>query len=434
MPFISSLHAREILDSRGNPTIEVDCVLDDGSLGRASVPSGASTGSHEALELRDNDAKRYGGQGETKAVHHVETVIAKQLVGKNALNQREVDQEMIYRDGTPNDARLGANAILGVSLAVCKAAAASSKLPLYEYIRKTFDLSLDSYIIPTPMMNVMNGGKHAENSSDFQEYMIIPHHAQTFAQALQMGDEVFHALKQVLLSMKQPVGVGDEGGFAPSLPSNTAPLDILTEAIGKAGYTPGKDISFAIDVAATEVYKNGKYHLARENKTFTSDAMTEYIEKLISAYPLISCEDVLAEDDWDGWKKATKALGKKVQLVGDDLFVTSTERLQKGIDQNIANSILIKLNQIGTLSQTVLAVQLAKKAGYTAIISHRSGETEDTTIADVSVALNCGQIKTGSLSRTERVAKYNQLLRIEEELAGTSVYVGRKSFAPLPIP
>lgn len=429
MSLISKLHAREILDSRGTPTIEVDCLLEDGSLGRASVPSGASTGKHEALELRDQDPKRFAGKGELTAVAHVETIIAKQLVGKEASNQQEIDAEMVYKDGTPNDARLGANAILGVSLAVCKASAASAKLPLYAYIRRAFGLNYDNYILPTPMMNVINGGRHAAGSSDFQEYMIIPHHASSFAEALRMGDEVFQALKSVLTQLGQPTTVGDEGGFAPALTSNRAPFDLLTEAIEKAGYKPGHDIALAIDAASSEFYRQGKYHLSRENLVLTSEEMTEYVTKLIHDYPLISCEDILDQDDWDGWKQATAKLGKKVQLVGDDLFVTNTERLEKGIDQKVANSILVKLNQIGTLTQTVLAVEIAKKAGYTAVISHRSGETEDTTIADVAVALNCGQIKTGSLSRSERVAKYNQLLRIEEEVGIQGQYLGRSVFA-----
>lgn len=431
MSTISKLLAREILDSRGNPTIEVDCILTDGAVGRASVPSGASTGSHEAIELRDGDMARYKGLGVQKAVINVETTINDLLIGKDAHSQRELDQAMIEKDGTENKSILGANAILGVSLAIAKAQAISSKLPLYKYLREAFELQFDNFVIPTPMMNVINGGRHADNSSDFQEYMIIPHHAETFAEALRMGDEVFHALKTVLKKMNQPTGVGDEGGFAPSLSSNSAPLDVLTEAITLAGYKPGEDISFALDAAASEFYKDQKYVLSRENKQLDSKQMIDYVTGLINKYPLISCEDILAEDDWAGWQAATATLGNKTQLVGDDLFVTNTKRLQQGIDQKVANSILVKLNQIGSLTETVLAVELARKAGYTAVISHRSGETEDTTIADVAVALNCGQIKTGSLSRSERVAKYNQLLRIEQELGDKAVYLGKKSFANL---
>lgn len=428
MSAISSLLARQILDSRGNPTIEVDCMLEDGSLGRASVPSGASTGTHEAVELRDDDLSRYQGKGVLKAINNVKE-IQTLLKGKSADSQSDIDLAIIGLDGTANKGRLGANAILGVSLAVCKASAISAKLPLYDYIRRTFGLAYDYYILPTPMMNVLNGGKHAENSSDFQEYMIVPHHAPSFGESLRMGAEVFQQLKKILGEMKQPTGVGDEGGFAPALPSNRAPLDILVSAVEKAGYIPGKDVSFAIDAAASEFYRDGKYMLAREDKQLSSEEMTQYFLELISAFPLISCEDILSEDDWAGWMLATSALGSKTQLVGDDLFVTNTERLRKGIDQKIANSILVKLNQIGTLTETVLAVEVAKKAGYTAIISHRSGETEDTTIADVAVALNCGQIKTGSLSRSERVAKYNQLLRIEEAVAQQGKFLGLNTFA-----
>ncbi len=427
MSKITNLIAREIVDSRGNPTVEVDCLLEDGSLGRASVPSGASTGTHEAVELRDQDKTKFGGLGVQKAVGNVNTEFLAALKGKETA-QNDVDNLMLTLDGTPNKARLGANAILGVSLAVCKAAAASSKLPLYEYIRMAYGLKYEDYILPTPMMNLINGGRHADNSSDFQEYMIVPHAASSFSQALRMGTEVFHALKSVLTEMKQPTSVGDEGGFAPSLESNSAPLDVLIQAIEKAGYKPNDEISFAIDVAASEFYKDGKYLLNREAKQLSSQEMTGYIDELIHKYPLISCEDILSEDDWDAWKIATEKMGGQTQLVGDDLFVTNTERLQKGIDQKVANSILVKLNQIGTLTETVLAVEMAKKAGYTAIISHRSGETEDTTIADVVVALNCGQIKTGSLSRSERVAKYNQLLRIEEQVGSQGKYLGRQVF------
>jgi enolase len=429
MAKINNLIAREILDSRGSPTVEVDCLLEDGSFGRASVPSGASTGSHEAVELRDQDKTRYNGQGVTKAVGNVNGEILASLKDKDSSNQSEIDQIMIDLDGTSNKGRLGANAILGVSLAVFKASAVSSRLPAYEYLRKTFSLSESGYILPTPMMNVLNGGKHALNSSDFQEYMIVPHAARSFADAVRMGSEVFHTLKSILADSKQPTGVGDEGGFAPSLPTNTAPLDVLIQAVEKAGYKPNEQISFAIDVAASEFYKEGHYELARENKKLTSSEMTEYITKMVQNYPLLSCEDILSEDDWDAWKQATTLLHDKTQLVGDDLFVTNTERLKKGIDLNVANSILVKLNQIGTLTETVLAVEMAKKAGYTAIISHRSGETEDTTIADIAVGLNCGQIKTGSLSRSERVAKYNQLIRIEQELGSKAQFLGKSVFA-----
>lgn len=429
MAKINKLVAREILDSRGNPTIEVDCILDDGSQGRASVPSGASTGTHEAVELRDGDKARFSGQGVTKAVANVNTQISAALKGKDSAKQSEIDQAMIDLDGTKNKSRLGANAILGVSLAIYKAASASNRLPAYEYLRKTFSLNYTDYILPTPMMNVINGGRHALNSSDFQEYMIVPHAARSFADAVRIGSEIFHNLKSILSESKQPTGVGDEGGFAPSLPTNTAPLDVLIQAIEKAGFTPGTQVSFAIDVAASEFYKDGLYHLARENKQLSSTDMTEYIVKMVEKYPLLSCEDILSEDDWDAWKSATTKLREKTQLVGDDLFVTNTERLKKGIDLNVANSILVKLNQIGTLTETVLAVEMAKKAGYTAIISHRSGETEDTTIADVAVGLNCGQIKTGSLSRSERVGKYNQLIRIEEELGSKGKYLGQSVFA-----
>lgn len=427
MSNIADLKAREILDSRGNPTIEVDCILEDGSIGRASVPSGASTGSHEAVELRDNDPKRYGGKGVLKAVSNV-TEIANSLKGQSAFNQAELDMAMVKLDGTQNKGRLGANAILGASLAISKAAAQSKKLPLYQYIRERYEINESGYIIPTPMMNLINGGRHAEKSSDFQEYMVVPHGASSFSQALQMGTNIFHTLKGLLSDMGEPTGVGDEGGFAPSLPSNTAPIELLVDAITKAGYKPGEQVSIAMDVAASEFYKEGKYSLTRENLSLGSDQMVKFIEDLVSKYPIISVEDILSEDDWEAWASATQTIGRKIQLVGDDLFVTNTERLQKGIDQKVANSILVKLNQIGTLTETVLAVQMAKKAGYTAIISHRSGETEDATIADVAVALNAGQIKTGSLSRSERVAKYNQLLRIEEALGTNAKYLGRQAF------
>lgn len=423
MPTIAKLHAREILDSRDTPTVEVECTLNDGTVSVSSVPSGASTGKYEAVELRDNDPKEYSGKGVLKAVEHVNTMLNDALVGKDSTTQQDIDSLMVNLDGTPNDANLGANAILGVSLAVARASAQSQKLPLYEYIRKVYELSDSEYILPTPMLNVLNGGKHVHGSTDIQEFMIIPN-APTFSKALEMASDVFHALFTLLNNSNRPTTVGDEGGFAPQLVSNTEPFTLLTQAVHDAGYTPGTDIAFAIDAAASELYSNGTYHLTKENKTFSSDEFISFFETLLNTYPLVSLEDILDQEDWQGWAVATQRLGARTQLVGDDLFVTNTKRLQQGIDQRVANSILIKLNQIGTLTQTVLAVELAKKSGYTAIISHRSGETEDTTIADLAVALNVGQIKTGSLSRTERIAKYNQLLRIEEQLGDKAQFKG----------
>ncbi len=430
MAKISSISAREILDSRGNPTVEVDLTLSDGSFGRSAVPSGASTGSHEAIELRDGDTKRYGGKGVQKAVKNVNTIILKALKGKQ-FDQRSLDEALIALDGTPNKAKLGANAILGVSMAFAHASAVSMKKPLYVYFNK---LSGKTEVrMPVPMMNIINGGKHAENSADIQEFMVVPVSFKSFKEALRAGDEIFHALKKILHSRKLATTVGDEGGFAPSLPSNEAALEVIMEAIAKAGYTAGKDICIALDAAATELYKageagaSGKYHLVRDNKILSSDEMVAWYANLASKYPIISIEDGLAEDDWAGYKKMTDVMGDEVQIVGDDLFVTNIERLGKGIAEGIANSILIKLNQIGTVSETIDAVNLAKKAGYTSIISHRSGETEDTTIADFAVGTGAGQIKTGSLSRTDRVAKYNQLLRIEEELGKKAIYPGKKA-------
>jgi len=420
---IKNIKAREIIDSRGNPTVEVDVVLKDGSFGRAAVPSGASTGSHEAVELRDGD-KRYGGKGVQKAVKNVNTAIAKALIGKE-WNQRSLDEKMIDLDGSLNKGKLGANAILGVSLAFSRAMAQSMGVSLYKYFNKISKTK--SFIqLPVPMMNILNGGKHAENSTDFQEFMIMPVGARSFREALRYGAEIFHALKKILHDRGLATTVGDEGGFAPSLPSNEAAVEVILEAIEKAGYVAGKDIVLALDVAATELYKDGKYHLTRENRVLTSEEMVAFYADWCSRYPIASIEDGLAEDDWTGYKLMTEKLGKKVQIVGDDLFVTNINRLKRGIEQSIGNSILIKLNQIGTVSETIDAVNMAAAAGYTSIISHRSGETEDTTIADFVVGTGTGQIKTGSLSRTDRVAKYNQLLRLEEELGKKAVYRGKK--------
>jgi len=425
MKKIKSIHAREILDSRGNPTVEVDVTLQDKSFGRASVPSGASTGSHEAVELRDG-GKRYNGKGVEKAVRNVNTILSKALVGKE-WDQRTLDQKMILIDSTPTKSKIGANAILGVSMAFAKASAVSTKTPLYKYFNK-ISKTKNPIQLPVPMMNILNGGKHAENSTDFQEFMIVPVGAKTFKEALRYGTEIFHSLKKILHEKGLATTVGDEGGFAPSLSTNEAAVEIILEATKKAGYIAGKDIFIALDVAATEIYKDGKYHLVRENKSLTRDEMVAFYEDWCSRYPIISIEDGFSEDDWGGYEIMTKKLGKKVQIVGDDLFVTNIDRLKNGIEKNIANSILIKLNQIGTVSETIDAINMANKAGYTAIISHRSGETEDTTIADFVVGTGTGQIKTGSLSRTDRVAKYNQLLRLEEELGKKAVYCGKKVF------
>ncbi len=426
MSKIKSVFAREILDSRGNPTIEVDITLSDGSFGRAAVPSGASTGSHEAVELRDGDSKRYKGLGVLKAVNHVNTTIAKAIKGKE-LDQRKIDQKLIDLDGTSNKSKLGANAILGVSLAFAKAAAASLDQPLYVYFNKIAKTK-NPIQLPVPMMNIVNGGKHAEDSADIQECMVVPVGFNSFKEALRAGDEIFHALKKILHEQKLATTVGDEGGFAPSLPSNEAALDLIMQAIKSAGYSAGKDIVIALDVAANELYKDGIYTLARDKKTRTTQEMIGWYEGLVNKYPRISIEDGLAEDDWEGFALLTEKLGGKIQLVGDDLFVTNINRLSQGIEKHAANSILIKLNQIGTVSETIDAIVLAKKSGYTSIISHRSGETEDTIIADFAVGTGVGQIKTGSLSRTERVAKYNQLLRIEEKLGKKAIYPGRKAF------
>lgn len=421
---IKKIIGREILDSRGNPTVEVEITLSDGTFGRAAVPSGASTGSHEAVELRDG-GKRYMGKGVLKAVKNINETIAKAITRKS-FTQRELDEKLIALDGTKNKGKLGANAILGVSLAFARATAYSNKKPLYTHIAS---LSKNKTItLPVPMMNIMNGGAHAVNSTDIQEFMIVPHGFTSFSKALQAGTEVFHTLKKILHSKGLPTTVGDEGGFAPSLPTNEDALKLVVEAIEKAGYKSGKQISIALDVASTELYKDGKYHLESENKTFTSEEFVSYYEQLVAKYPIISIEDALAEDDWGGYKLLTSKLGKKVQLVGDDLFVTNVERIQRGIDEDVCNSILIKFNQIGTLTETLDAIALGAQAGYTSIISHRSGETEDSTIAHIAVGTGAGQIKTGSLSRTDRIAKYNQLLRIEEALGAKVVYPGKKAF------
>ena len=426
MPKIAKIVAREILDSRGNPTIEVDVKLKDGSFGRSAVPSGASTGSHEAVELRDGDKERYNGKGVMKAVKNVNTILAKALMNKE-WDQRSIDDKMIELDGTANKGKLGANAILGISMAFSRAVAQSQKISLYKYFAK-ISKTKNTVQLPVPMMNILNGGKHAENSTDFQEFMIMPVGVKSFREALRCGAEIFQALKKILNEKGLATTVGDEGGFAPSLPSNEAAINVILEAIAKAGYVAGKDVAIALDVAATELYKDGKYHLTRENKILTSEEMVNFYADWCEKYPIVSIEDGLAEDDWSGYEIMTKKLGNKIQVVGDDLFVTNIERLAMGIEKNVANSILIKLNQIGTVSETIDAINMAKKAGYTSIISHRSGETEDTTIADFVVGTGTGQIKTGSISRTDRVAKYNQLLRIEEELGKKAVYRGNKVF------
>ena len=420
---ITGVFAREILDSRGNPTIEVETVLDCGITGRASVPSGASTGAFEAVELRDGDKKRYMGKGVRKAVENVDSIIAAELEGMDAVYQREIDRAMIDLDGTDNKSKLGANAILGVSLSVAKASAAALDMPLYIYLG-----GINSHILPVPMMNILNGGKHADNSVDLQEFMIMPLGAPTFSEALRMSSEVYHSLKGVLGKDGLSTAVGDEGGFAPDLKSNEDALKYIMRAIEEAGFKPGKDIYIAMDPASTEFYEKGKYNLKGEGKVYTSAEMIDYYKELVSKYPIISIEDGMAEEDWDGWKKLTEEIGKEVQVVGDDLFVTNTERIKKGLEMGVANSVLIKLNQIGTLTETLDAIETAKTAGYTAVVSHRSGETEDTTISDVAVAVNAGQIKTGAPSRTDRVCKYNQLLRIEENLGGEAEYPGLAAF------
>ena len=420
MTTILDITAREILDSRGNPTVEVDVILDDGSIGRAAVPSGASTGAHEAVELRDGDKARYLGKGVTKAVAAVNGEIFDTLAGMEAEDQAAIDHAMIELDGTPNKARLGANAILGVSLAVAKAAAEASGLPLYRYVG-----GANARTLPVPMMNIINGGVHADNPIDFQEFMVMPVGAESFREALRMGVEIFHTLKAALKKAGHNTNVGDEGGFAPNLPSAEAALDFVMKATGQAGYKPGKDIYLALDCAATEFFKNGAYDYEGEGKKRSIAEQAKYLAKLAKDYPIFSIEDGMSEDDWDGWKQLTTLIGKTHQIVGDDLFVTNTARLKQGIAKGIANSILVKVNQIGSLTETLEAVAMAHKAAYTAVMSHRSGETEDSTIADLAVATNCGQIKTGSLARSDRLAKYNQLLRIEEELGTQAVYAGR---------
>ena len=421
MSLIADVRARQILDSRGNPTVEVDVLLEGGALGRFGVPSGASTGEHEAVELRDGDKGRYLGKGVQKAVDAVIDQIAPALIGFDATDQRSIDQSMIDLDGTANKSKLGANAILGVSLAVANAAAASADLPLYKYLGGP-----NAHVLPVPLMNILNGGSHADSDVDIQEFMVVPLGAETFSEGLRWGVEVYHALKAVLQAKGLSTGLGDEGGFAPNLPSNRAALDLIQEAIKNAGYTPGKDIALALDVASSEFFKDGAYQF--EGKALSATEMSAYYAELVADYPLVSIEDPLDENDWEGWKTLTDSIGDKVQLVGDDLFVTNPAILQRGIDTKTANSLLVKVNQIGSLTETLDAVSLAQRAGYTTITSHRSGETEDTTIADISVATNAGQIKTGAPARSERVAKYNQLLRIEEELDDAARYAGRSAF------
>ena len=425
MTEIASIHAREILDSRGNPTVEADVVLEDGTRGRAAVPSGASTGEHEAVELRDGDKKHYLGKGVLNAVENVESVIAPELAGMDATNQRLIDATMISLDGTENKGKLGANAILAVSMACARAAAESLGVPLYRYLG-----GVNACVLPTPMMNILNGGAHADNNVDFQEFMVMPVGAETFSDALRWGTEVFHTLKGVLKKKGYNTAVGDEGGFAPSLKSNLEALEVILEAIELAGYTAGEQIAIALDPASSEFYDKtaGRYVFKKSDKSEkTSDQMADYWANWVRQYPIVSIEDGLAEDDWQGWKYLTEKVGRKIQLVGDDLFVTNVKRLQRGIDEQVGNSILVKVNQIGSISETLDAIELARRNGYTAVISHRSGETEDTFIADLAVATNAGQIKTGSASRTDRIAKYNQLLRIEEELGQTAEFLGRES-------
>jgi len=423
MAKIANIHAREIIDSRGNPTVEADVTLDNGLMGRAAVPSGASTGSREAVELRDDDAKRYGGKGVRKAVANVNGAINAALKGRDVADQEGLDRTMIELDGTPNKSRLGANAILAVSLAAAKAGAQAVNKPLYRYLNRGAEMTM-----PVPMMNIINGGAHADNNIDVQEFMIVPVGAPSFTEAMRYGAEVFHALKKVLHKGGHNTAVGDEGGFAPNLKSHDEAIEVILESIQKAGFTAGKEIMLAVDVASSEFYKNGHYELESENRTMSSDEFCSYLENWVNKYPVISIEDGMAEGDWAGWKTLSTRLGGRVQLVGDDLFVTNTSILKQGIEKGIGNSILIKVNQIGTLTETLAAVEMARVAGYTAVMSHRSGETEDTTIADLAVATGCGQIKTGSLSRTDRMAKYNQLLRIEEELGAAARYPGRQAF------
>jgi enolase len=421
--FIDRIVAREVLDSRGNPTVEVEVELESGAVGRAIVPSGASTGAHEALEMRDGDKSRYGGKGTLKAVQNVNEAVAQAMLGKDALDQVSIDKAMLELDGTSNKSKLGANAILGVSLATSKAVAVELGIPLYRYLGGVY-----AHTLPVPMMNILNGGQHAQNSTDFQEFMVMPVGAPSFREALRWGSEIYQSLKKVLHDRDMGTTVGDEGGFAPSLPTNEAALEVIAEAIDKAGYKMGEQIYLAMDPACTELYKDGKYHLERENRVLSSAEMVDYWADISSRYPLISLEDGLHEDDWDGWKLLREKIGHRVQLVGDDLLVTNVSRLERAITEQAANSILIKLNQIGSLTETMSAIQMAQRAGWTAIVSHRSGESEDATIADLVVATNAGQIKTGAPARTDRVAKYNQLLRIEEELGSAAVYAGKNAF------
>ena len=418
---IVKVKAREILDSRGNPTVEVDVILDNGTIGRAAVPCGASTGEHEAIELRDGDKNRYLGKGVMKAVHNVNTVIAQKIKGMDSSKQEKIDQAMLELDGTENKSRLGANAILGVSLATARASANAKGAPLYKYLGGS-----KAKVLPVPLMNILNGGLHADNNLDLQEFMIVPVGASCFKEGLRFAVEVFHTLKKILKERGETTSVGDEGGFAPNLKSNEEAVQIIIQAIEKAGYKPGKDIYIALDPAASSIYKDGKYELKGEGRSLSNLEMVGLFGKWVSKYPIISIEDGLAEDDWDGWKKLTDTLGKKIQIVGDDLFVTNVKRLKMGIERGVANSILIKVNQVGSLTETLDTINLARKSGYTAVISHRSGETEDTTIADLVVATGVGQIKTGSLCRSERIAKYNQLLRIEEEIGSEAVYYGER--------
>lgn len=423
MTIIADVYAREVLDSRGNPTVEVEVYLESGAMGRAIVPSGASTGAHEAIELRDGDKGRYLGKGVEKAVNNVNEIIAPDLIGLDALDQVGIDSKMIELDGTPNKAKLGANAILAVSMATARAAAEALDVPLYVYLG-----GFNAKQLPVPMMNIINGGEHADNNVDVQEFMILPVGAPSFKEALRTGAEIFHHLKSVLKDKGLNTAVGDEGGFAPNLSSNEEAIQTIIAAIERAGYKPGEDVFLGMDVASTEFYKDGKYHLEGEGKSYTSAEFVDLLASWVDKYPILTIEDGCSEDDWEGWKLLTDKLGGRVQLVGDDLFVTNTERLSRGIDEHIGNSILIKVNQIGTLTETFDAIEMAKRAGYTAVISHRSGESEDSTIADIAVATNAGQIKTGAPSRTDRVAKYNQLLRIEDELAYVAQYAGRKAF------
>ena len=423
MTYIDEIRAREILDSRGNPTVEVEVYLESGGFGRAAVPSGASTGAHEAVELRDGDKDRYNGKGVSKAVDNVNTTIAEELFGWDALDQVGVDEFLINLDGAENKGNLGANAILGVSLAVAKAGADALDMPLYRYLG-----GVAARTLPVPMMNILNGGKHAVDSTDLQEFMIMPAGASSFAEALQWGAETYHSLKQVLSGRKYNTSIGDEGGFAPSLRTNEEAVEVILEAIQKAGFTPGEDIFLALDPASSELYEGGYYNLQKEGRKLSGKDMVDFYEDWVNKYPIISIEDGLAEDDWESWQLLRSRLGDRVQIVGDDLFVTNVDRLEMGIDRKAANSILIKLNQNGTLTETLAAIEMAKRAGWTAVVSHRSGETEDTTIADLVVAVNAGQIKTGAPCRTDRVAKYNQLLRIEEELGDTALYAGMAAF------